>query len=221
MILTNFSKLIEFFMSNQSPRILVVDDEPDIRHLVSEILEDEGYQVSRAENATEAKLLKNSTQPHLILLDIWMPDTDGITLLKEWLAEDKMLCPVIMMSGHGSVEAAVEATRLGAYDFLEKPLSLAKLLLVVGRALELAQHEKGGWQSVTVDIEPVGKSAVVARTKEQLKRLAQHDTRVLFVGEAGVGKELYARYLHNNSAHRSGPFINVAVGCISPENSAV
>ena len=221
MILFNFSKLIEFFMSNQSPRILVVDDEPDIRHLVSEILEDEGYQVSRAENATEAKLLKSTTQPHLILLDIWMPDTDGITLLKEWLAEDKMLCPVIMMSGHGSVEAAVEATRLGAYDFLEKPLSLAKLLLVVGRALELAQHEKGGWQSVTVDIEPVGKSAVVARTKEQLKRLAQHDTRVLFVGEAGVGKELYARYLHNNSAHRNGPFINVAVGSISPENSAV
>jgi DNA-binding NtrC family response regulator len=208
-------------MSNQSPRILVVDDEPDIRHLVSEILEDEGYQVSRAENAAEAKLLKSTMQPHLILLDIWMPDTDGITLLKEWLAEDKMLCPVIMMSGHGSVEAAVEATRLGAYDFLEKPLSLAKLLLVVGRALELAQHEKGGWQSVTVDIEPVGKSAVVARTKEQLKRLAQHDTRVLFVGEAGVGKELYARYLHNNSAHRNGPFINVAVGSISPENSAV
>jgi len=148
-------------MSNQSPRILVVDDEPDIRHLVSEILEDEGYQVSRAENAAEAKLLKSTMQPHLILLDIWMPDTDGITLLKEWLAEDKMLCPVIMMSGHGSVEAAVEATRLGAYDFLEKPLSLAKLLLVVGRALELAQHEKGGWQSVTVDIEPVGKSAVI------------------------------------------------------------
>ena len=98
-------------MSNQFSRILVVDDEPDIRHLLGEILEDEGYQVSMAENASVAKELKISTKPDLILLDIWMPDTDGITLLKEWLAEEKTLCPVFMMSGHGSVDAAVEATR--------------------------------------------------------------------------------------------------------------
>ncbi|MCK5888568.1 MAG: response regulator, partial [Methylococcales bacterium] len=108
-------------MKTKSPFILVVDDEPDIRQLVSEILEDEGYHVEMAENATAARTIKNKRQPQLILLDIWMPDTDGITLLKEWVAEDKMLCPVIMMSGHGSVESAVEATRLGAYDFLEKP----------------------------------------------------------------------------------------------------
>lgn len=208
-------------MSNQSPRILVVDDENDIRHLVSEILEDEGYQVSMAENASSAKMLKVSMQPDLILLDIWMPDTDGITLLKEWLAEDKPLCPVIMMSGHGSVEAAVEATRLGAFDFLEKPLSLAKLLLIVEKALEAGQQNAGYRQNAHVDIEPVGKGAAVARIKEQLKRLAQHDTRVLLVGEAGVGKELYARYLHNNSSHKNGAFINVSVGSIAPENSAV
>ena len=208
--------------SSQSPRILVVDDENDIRHLVSEILEDEGYQVSMAENANMAKQLKSSTNPDLILLDIWMPDTDGITLLKEWLAEDKQLCPVIMMSGHGSVEAAVEATRLGAFDFLEKPLSLAKLLLIVEKALEAGQQNEGGLpQSIHIDIEPVGKSAAIARIKEQLKRLAQHDTRVLFTGEAGVGKELFARYLHNNSSNRIGAFVNVAVGSISPENSAV
>ncbi|MDD5214812.1 MAG: sigma-54 dependent transcriptional regulator [Methylococcales bacterium] len=208
-------------MSNQSPRILVVDDENDIRHLVSEILEDEGYQVSMAENASTAKMLKVSMQPDLILLDIWMPDTDGITLLKEWLAEDKPLCPVIMMSGHGSVEAAVEATRLGAFDFLEKPLSLAKLLLIVEKALEAGQQNAGYRQNAHVDIEPVGKGAAIARIKEQLKRLAQHDTRVLLVGEAGVGKELYARYLHNNSSHKNGAFINVSVGSIAPENSAV
>ncbi|MDD2864453.1 MAG: sigma-54 dependent transcriptional regulator [Methylococcales bacterium] len=208
-------------MSNQSPRILVVDDENDIRHLVSEILEDEGYQVSMAENASAAKMLKVSMQPDLILLDIWMPDTDGITLLKEWLAEDKPLCPVIMMSGHGSVEAAVEATRLGAFDFLEKPLSLAKLLLIVEKALEAGQQNAGYRQNAHVDIEPVGKGAAIARIKEQLKRLAQHDTRVLLVGEAGVGKELYARYLHNNSSHKNGAFINVSVGSIAPENSAV
>jgi DNA-binding NtrC family response regulator len=207
--------------SNQSPRILVVDDENDIRHLVSEILEDEGYRVSMAENATVAKALKISEKPNLILLDIWMPDTDGITLLKEWLAEEKTMCPVIMMSGHGSVEAAVEATRLGAFDFLEKPLSLAKLLLIVEKALESGQQNLGSTQTIHIDAEPIGKSAAISRIKEQLKRLAQHDTRVLLTGEAGVGKELYARYLHNNSSHRNGAFINVAVGSISPENSAV
>ncbi len=211
-------------MNIHTSHILVVDDEPDIRRLVCEILEDEGYQVSMAENASEARELKKSKSPDLILLDIWMPDADGITLLKEWVAEEAMLCPVIMMSGHGSVEAAVEATRLGAYDFLEKPLSLAKLLLIVERALEASnlQIENAGLkQQLVADIEPVGKSAAVARTKDQLKRLAQHDARVLFVGEAGVGKEMYARYLHNNSAHRDGPFVDVAVGSISPENSAV
>ena len=211
-------------MNEQTPRLFVVDDEPEIRRLVCEILEDEGYQVTTAENATEARTLKVSTNPHLILLDIWMPDTDGITLLKEWVAEDSLLCPVVMMSGHGSVESAVEATKLGAYDFLEKPLSLAKLLLVVARALEASnlQRENAGLkQQLVTDIEPIGKSAAVARTKDQLKRLAQHDTRVLFVGEAGAGKELYARYLHNNSARREGPFVDVSVGSISPENAAV
>ncbi len=211
-------------MNANTPRILVVDDEPDIRRLVCEILEDEGYQVAMAENASTARELKNSQQPNLILLDIWMPDMDGITLLKEWVAEDLLLCPVVMMSGHGSVEAAVEATRLGAYDFLEKPLSLAKLLLIVERALEAGslQVENAGLRKqLIVDMEPVGKSAAVARVKDQLKRLGQHDTRVLFYGEAGVGKELYARYLHNNSAYRNGPFVDVAVGSISPENSAV
>lgn len=211
-------------MNANTPRILVVDDEPEIRHLVGEILEDEGYQVSMAENASAARELKKSKSPSLILLDIWMPDADGITLLKEWVAEETPLCPVIMMSGHGSVEAAVEATRLGAYDFLEKPLSLAKLLLIVERALEASNLQKenaGLKQQLFADIEPVGKSAAVARIKDQLKRLAQHDARVLLVGEAGVGKELYARYLHHNSAHRDGPFVDVSVGSISPENSAV
>lgn len=211
-------------MNINSPRILVVDDEPEIRRLVCEILADEGYLVASAENGFEARKLKISYKPDLILLDIWMPDTDGVSLLKEWVSEDYMLCPVVMMSGHGSVEVAVEATRLGAYDFLEKPLSLAKLLLIVDRALEAGnlQIENAGLKKqLVVDMEPVGKSAAVERIKDQLKRLAQHDTRVLFCGEAGVGKELYARYLHNNSAHRQGPFVDVAVGSISPENSAV
>ncbi|MGZ4957694.1 MAG: sigma-54-dependent transcriptional regulator [Methylomonas sp.] len=211
-------------MNKQAPYILVVDDEQDIRQLVSEILEDEGYEVAMAENAAEARKLKSQRQPNLILLDIWMPDSDGITLLREWVAEDSALCPVIMMSGHGSVESAVEATRLGAYDFLEKPLSLAKLLLIVERALEtsLLQRENAGLkQQLMITVDPIGKSAVIESTKDKVKRLAQHDARVLFVGEAGVGKEMFARYLHNNSTRREGPFIDVSVGSISPENAAV
>ncbi|MBD9361682.1 sigma-54-dependent transcriptional regulator [Methylomonas fluvii] len=211
-------------MNKQAPYILVVDDEQDIRQLVSEILEDEGYDVAMAENATEAKALKNQRPPNLILLDIWMPDSDGITLLREWVSEDDALCPVVMMSGHASVESAVEATRLGAYDFLEKPLSLAKLLLIVERALETSslQRENAGLkQQLMIGVDPVGKSAVVERTKDKIKRLAQHDARVLFVGEAGVGKEMFARYLHNNSSRRDGSFVDVSVGSISPENSAV
>ncbi len=205
-------------MNKQTPYILVVDDEQDIRQLVSEILEDEGYQVAMAENAAEAKKLKSQRQPNLILLDIWMPDSDGITLLREWVGEDSALCPVVMMSGHGSVESAVEATRLGAYDFLEKPLSMAKLLLIVERALETSslQRENAGLkQQLMIGVEPVGKSAVVERTKDKLKRLAQHDARLLLVGEAGVGKEMYARYLHNNSSRRDGAFVDVSVGSIS------
>ena len=211
-------------MKTQIPYVLVIDDEPDIRELVCEILEDEGYEVGVAENATVANTLKANRTPDLILLDIWMPDTDGITLLKSWVAEDKNLCPVVMMSGHGSVETAVEATRLGAYDFLEKPLSLAKLLLVVERALEAGQlkNENAGLRlQLGRGIEPIGKSLIVERLKEQLRRLAQHDARLLLVGEAGSGKELYARYLHNQSAHRQGAFVDVAVGSIAPENSAI
>ena len=106
--------------------ILVVDDEPDICGLVQEILEDEGYEVNIAGNGEEANALRENTKPDLIILDIWMPDIDGISLLKQWNESANLESPVIMMSGHGNVETAVEATRLGAYDFLEKPLSLAK-----------------------------------------------------------------------------------------------
>ncbi len=206
------------------PYILVVDDELDIRQLVQEILQDEGYEVSMAENAETARQSWRQRAPDLILLDIWMPDTDGITLLKEWLDEGDSTSPVIMMSGHGTVETAVEATRLGAYDFLEKPLSLAKLLLTVERALdssELTQENLGLRQHVYDYVEPIGKSATIERLKDQVKRLSKHDTRLLLTGEPGSGKESFARYLHANSSRREGPFIDVAVGTIAPEYSAV
>lgn len=116
-------------------RILVVDDEIGIRELLSEILFDEGYQVDLAENAEVARKFRHEHEPDLVLLDIWMPDTDGVTLLREWVAQDLLTMPVVMMSGHGTIETAVEATRIGAVDFLEKPISMQKLLGTVAKAI--------------------------------------------------------------------------------------
>ena len=107
-------------------QILVVDDEPDIRQLVQEILEDEGYSVQVAKDGESARITYAQQQPDLVLLDIWMPDIDGISLLKEWSANGNLDSQVVIMSGHGTLETAVEATRLGAFDFVQKPLSLAK-----------------------------------------------------------------------------------------------
>lgn len=116
--------------------ILVVDDEMGIRELLAEILFDEGYQTHLAENAEQARAFRLAHEPDLVLLDIWMPDTDGVTLLKEWVEQDLLTMPVIMMSGHGTIETAVEATRIGAVDFLEKPVSLQKLLNTIAQAIK-------------------------------------------------------------------------------------
>ena len=203
------------------PFILVVDDEPDIRDSVKDILEDEGYGVGLAENGEAARAALRERRPDLILLDIWMPDIDGISLLKEWSEGDGLPCPVIIMSGHGTVETAVEATRLGAYDFLEKPLSLAKLLLTVERALEterLVMENVGLRRSYRPIIEPVGHSQVMQRLREQVKRITQHDTWVLISGEAGSGRETFARYLHAQSSRKERPFIDVSVGATAKGN---
>ena len=116
-------------------RILVVDDEIGIRELLSEILYDEGHTVELAENAAQARAARQNFRPDLVLLDIWMPDTDGVSLLKEWAAQGLLNMPVIMMSGHATVDTAVEATRIGAVDFLEKPITLQKLLKTISSAL--------------------------------------------------------------------------------------
>ena len=123
--------------------ILVVDDEIGIRELLSEILSDEGHVVTTAESAAAARALRRETAPDLILLDIWMPDTDGVTLLKEWVASGQLSAPVIMMSGHATLETAGEATRLGALDFLEKPIALARLLSAVREGIEHGQRARG------------------------------------------------------------------------------
>ena len=202
--------------------ILVVDDEPDIRSLVQEILEDEGFDVAVAENAAQARSLCDSFKPELILLDIWMPDIDGISLLKEWKHKDNIDAAVIMMSGHGNVETAVEATRYGAYDFIEKPLSIAKLLLTIKHALEttLLQQENLQLQHSTFNkLEPIGKSKLITTLRSQIQRIASHDTPVLMQGESGTDKELYARYLHSLSQRSAGPFVSVSVAALSNEHA--
>ena len=207
-----------------APYVLVVDDEPDIRTLVQEILTDEGYEVGVAEGGEAARNARRIRKPDLILLDIWMPDIDGISLLKEWSEGAGLPCPIIMMSGHGTVETAVEATRLGAYDFIEKPLSLAKLLLTIERALEadkLLKENVGLREQVHALVEPIGKSTVMQGLRDQAKRIASHDSWVLITGEPGSGKETFARYLHANSARNDGPFVEMGVASIARENSEV
>ncbi len=204
-----------------SPHILVVDDEPDIRSLLKEILEDEGFDISVAENASDARAARRDRRPDLILLDIWMPDTDGISLLKEWSDGGQVDVPVIMMSGHGTVETAVEATRLGAYDFIEKPLSIAKLLLTVQRALETAdlQRENVGLRKgVTRLDDPIGNSVAIRKLRTDAGRIAQHKTSIFITGESGSGKEVIARYLHGQSPRAEGPFITVGVAGLAREN---
>lgn len=203
--------------------VLVVDDEPDIGTLLREILEDEGLSVIVAENAEMARQIRREQRLDLILLDIWMPDTDGISLLKEWQENGLYHTPVIMMSGHGTVETAVEATRLGAYDFIEKPIVLSKLLLTVQRALEMAslQQENTDLKHSGIEVdEPVGHSKLLSNLREQAKRLMQHDTPVLITGESGSGRALFARYLHNHSQRHDKPFIPVRMAGMSVKEQA-
>ncbi len=197
--------------------ILIVDDEPDIRQLVSEILEDEGYEVVTAENAEEAKELRRKRRPDLILLDIWMPGQDGISLLKDWQESGSLSCPVVMMSGHGTIETAVEATRLGAHDFIEKPLSMAKMLLCIDNAMkadQLAQENKELREQIITPQYPVGSSEVMQTLREQAQRIATHNSTVIIYGETGVGKEVFARFIHASSTNKESSFIKATLSSI-------
>jgi DNA-binding NtrC family response regulator len=197
-------------VSTDKPLILVVDDEPDIRELIKDILEDENYLVSIAADGEEAKSQFKQQLPDLILLDIWMPDIDGITLLKEFKQENKSVT-VVMMSGHGTIETAVEATRLGASDFIEKPLSTAKLL----RGVEMALENRAKQVAIQRELSqvPVGKSQQIQLLREQVERIARHDMPILLTGEAGAGKHCFAHYLHSLGNVADGKFIE-----FSPES---
>ncbi len=173
--------------------VLVVDDEVGIRDLLSEILTEEGYDVHAAENAEEARRYRSERRPDLVLLDIWMPDTDGVTLLKEWAASGQLTMPVVMMSGHATIDTAVEATKLGAVDFLEKPIALAKLLATVTKAIKKADAPR---RAPSFELSALGKSQVVQDLKKRLAQIAGHTHPVLLSGEPGSGFDLCARFLH-------------------------
>ncbi len=206
-----------------SAHILVVDDEPGICSLLQEILEDEDFTVTVAANGAQARVLRQEKRPDVVLLDIWMPDIDGISLLKEWMETGLFDTPVIMMSGHGTVETAVEATRLGAYDFIEKPIALSKLLITIRRALEMIslKRENTGLRRDISVLEPLGHSELITALREQVKRMIHHDASVLIIGEPGSGRTLFAHYLHQHSPRHKGPFIDVRVAGMSPENQAI
>ena len=175
-------------------RILVVDDEPDIRFLLKDILEDEGYQVDVAEHAKAADEIRHRTHPDLVLLDIWMPDVDGVTLLKQWKSSGQDDCPVVMMSGHGTVETAVEATRFGAVDFVEKPLSMAKLLSTVKTALS-TRPSAARLDTRHQNEEPVGNSLVIQGLKRRIIELQNSNEPVFFSGADGSGRSIWASFL--------------------------
>lgn len=149
-------------------RILVVDDEVGIRELLSEILYDEGHTVELAENAAEARLARQRARPDLVLLDIWMPDTDGVSLLKEWSAQGLLDMPVVMMSGHATIDTAVEATRIGAFDFMEKPITLQKLLDTVVAGLKLGcAPRSAGASAAPSSPQPASSAVASAASAEQ------------------------------------------------------
>lgn len=200
-------------------RILVVDDEADIRRLLQEILTEEGYEVDVAANAAEARAARGRRLPDLVLLDIWMPDVDGITLLREWAANPAEACPVVMMSGHGTVETAVEATRLGAFDFVEKPLSLSKLLMTVSRALDAHQPRRLGRVAASAAA-PFGRSRMLQQFRAELARLAAFSEPLLLSGEPGVEPESLARFVHQTGPRAAGPFVTANSRVLTDEHAA-
>ncbi len=177
--------------------ILIIDDEPDIRGLISDILSDEGYQVSTAEDGASARKKLNEITPDLVLLDIWMPDIDGISLLKSWKESGNLRFPVVMMSGHGTIETAIEATKMGAKDFVEKPISLAKLLQTIDHTLtQYAKEDQTIVSHTWKAFEPIGNSKSSRQLREQLDRIKHTHNNTLFVGDGGTGKLNTAKYLH-------------------------
>src|SRR3954451_24874276 len=201
------------------PTILIVDDEAGVRSALSGVLRDEGYQVDAVDSG-EACLDRVARAPYdVIVLDIWLPGIDGLTTLSR-LQERRVDAPVVMISGHGNIESAVRAIKIGAFDFVEKPLTLEKTVLVIGHALRqrrLEAEDRALRATVDRRLTMVGGGYVMAQLREQIAMAAPTKGRVLIYGENGTGKELVARNIHTLSRKRAGPFVEVNCAAIPEE----
>jgi len=201
--------------------ILIVDDERDIRELISDILKDEGYTTRLAGNSDDCMAEVNAAPPALMILDIWLKDSqmDGIDILKT-VKRDNPDIPVVIISGHGNIEIAVAAIKQGAYDFIEKPFNIDQLMVVVARAMEtsrLRQENSELRRGDATSAEMLGDSASFKALKSNLDKVTNSNGRVMLTGPAGAGKEVAARYIHANSNRASAPFISVNSASIEPE----
>lgn len=212
-------------LDHKNIRILVVDDETDIRQVVGDVLQDEHYQVQLASNAEEAKRALGDTEFDVILLDIWMPEQDGISLLQEWSEGGQLeITQVIMMSGHGTVETAMKAVRLGAYDFVEKPLSIDTLFLAVDRAskdVALRRENQKLRERLLPKGELIGNGHVMSNLRQQISALGATDSWALISGEPGSGKGQVARYIHRHSAREDQPLVELNLAATPKENIAI
>ena len=204
-----------------SAEILIVDDEPDIRELIGGVLEDEGYLIRTASTAEGALAAITERKPELVILDVWLQgsDMDGLEMLNYLKSIDPVL-PVIVISGHGSIETAVTAIRRGAYDFLEKPFKADRLLVVVERALEAASLKREN-SALRVHMsegdELLGKSAAATQLRLAIDKVAPTNSRVLITGPSGAGKELAAKLIHRKSRREKGPFVVINAASITPD----
>ncbi|NWG53328.1 MAG: sigma-54-dependent Fis family transcriptional regulator [Hydrogenophilaceae bacterium] len=204
-----------------SSDILVIDDEADIRELISGILQDDGHQVRTARDGDEAIEAVRQRRPALVILDVWLQGSrlDGLEVLSVLKEIDPDL-PIIVISGVGTIETAVGAIRKGAYDFIEKPFTADRLLVVIERALENARLKRENAalrRGAVASAELIGSSPVIQQLRSAIEKIAQSNSRVLITGPAGAGKELVARLLHERSARGSGPFVAINAASIAPE----
>ncbi len=201
--------------------ILIVDDEKDIRELISDILKDEGYNTRLAANSDDCMAEINAAPPALMVLDIWLKDSrmDGIDILKT-VKRDNPDVPIIIISGHGNIEIAVAAIKQGAYDFIEKPFNIDQLTVVVSRAMETSRLRRENASLRRRDVtssEMIGQSHSLRALKAQLDKVTKSNGRVMLTGQPGAGKEVAARYIHVNSNRASAPFVIISSASVEPE----
>jgi two-component system nitrogen regulation response regulator NtrX len=202
--------------------ILVVDDERDIRELICDILEDEGFTTRRAGTSDECMAELNKAAPGLMILDIWLKDSnmDGIDILKH-VKLDNPDVPVVIISGHGNIEIAVAAIKQGAYDFIEKPFNIDQLMVVIRRAMETSRLRRENAQLRRQEVrgtDMIGNSAGMKLLKSQLEKVTKSNGRVMLTGGPGSGKEVAARWIHANSNRSGAPFVTVSSAAIQPDH---